>query len=114
MKERIKQIRSDAGLTQKQFAERLRVNRLLISQWETGAANPGKMRLYQIADLFGVNLDWLNTGVGNVYKTEDHALLQEPDAEKNKGELFKRILSVMTDEEIKTLEDEIKNRSRDR
>ena len=68
MKDRIKQIRRDAGMTQKAFAEALGVNRLLISQWETGAAKPGKMRLYQIADRFGVSLDWLQTGEGEMRK----------------------------------------------
>lgn len=68
LKDRIKKIRTDADLTQKEFADRLGVGRKYISGWETDQVEPGKARLFVIAEKFSVNIDWLLTGEGEPYK----------------------------------------------
>lgn len=68
MKDRIKKIRHDAGMTQKAFAEAVGVKPIIVSHWETGASQPGKARLYVIAAKFNVDLDWLQTGEGEMRK----------------------------------------------
>lgn len=71
LQERIKKIRSDAGLTQKEFGEVIGVGRLYVSSVEIGYAQPGKARLFVIADKFNVNLEWLQTGEGEPYLSDN-------------------------------------------
>ena len=92
---RIKKIRTDAKLTQREFAERLGVNRLLISQWETGVTPPGKMRLYQIADEFGVNLKWLTNGEGEQYKVAEVDVVSKTEIELR---FVKKLFTALTPE----------------
>lgn len=70
LQERLKAIRKDAGLSQSELAEKLNVSGYVtISGWETGRTVIGKTRLYQIADMFNVNIDWLLTGEGAMYNS---------------------------------------------
>ncbi|MBQ8684462.1 MAG: helix-turn-helix transcriptional regulator [Clostridia bacterium] len=57
--ERIYQLRTAAGLSQGDLADRLDVSRQSVSKWETGAAIPDLERLMGLCDLFGVTLDAL-------------------------------------------------------
>lgn len=68
LNERIKKIRTDADLTQKEFGEKIGVGRIYVSGWETNQVEPGKARLFVIAEKFSVNIDWLLTGEGEPYK----------------------------------------------
>lgn len=70
LKDRIKKIRTDAGLTQKDFGEKIGVGRIYVSGWETNQSEPGKARLFVIAEKFNVNVDWLLTGEGEPYKNK--------------------------------------------
>ena len=70
LKDRIRKIRTDAGLTQKDFGERIGVGRIYVSGWETNQSEPGKARLFVIAEKFNVNIDWLLTGEGEPYKNK--------------------------------------------
>lgn len=67
--ERIKQIRKEEKLTQQGFAKEIGVGWLSVASWEQGQKQPGKARLYVIADRFAVNLDWLKAGEGEMRKT---------------------------------------------
>lgn len=70
MKDRIKKIRRDAGMTQKDFATAVGVKPIIVSHWETGATSPGKARLYVIAERFKVNPQWLIDGMGDIYRSD--------------------------------------------
>lgn len=52
--ERIKAARINAGLTQRELAERLNVSFVNISQWENGVRNPKIETLQKIAEALGV------------------------------------------------------------
>lgn len=54
--ERIKAARINAGLTQRELAERLNVSFVNISQWENGVRNPKIETLQKIADALNVPL----------------------------------------------------------
>lgn len=70
LQERLKAIRKDAGLSQSELAKKLNVSSYVtISGWETGRTPVGKTRLYQIADMFNVNINWLLTGEGAMYNS---------------------------------------------
>ena len=68
--ERIKTIRKDAKLTQKEFADAIDVQRLAVASWEQGQKSPGKARLYVIAERFKVNPQWLIDGTGDIYRSD--------------------------------------------
>ncbi|MCW5648253.1 MAG: helix-turn-helix transcriptional regulator [Ramlibacter sp.] len=58
---RIKELRSDHGLTQEELAERSGMFRTYMSRVESGAANPTLTMLYQIAGAFGLDVRELLT-----------------------------------------------------
>ncbi len=55
----IQRLRTAAGLTQEQLAERLFVSRELISKWELGQRKPDIRMLRELAALFSVRVDEL-------------------------------------------------------
>lgn len=57
--EKIRKLRTDAGMTQDELAARLLVTRTAVSKWETGKGWPGIDSLKLIADVFGVTVDSL-------------------------------------------------------
>lgn len=57
--EKIRELRTNAGLTQDELAAKLLVTRTAVSKWETGRGWPGVDSLKLIADEFGVSIDSL-------------------------------------------------------
>ena len=57
--ELIRKLRIENHLTQKQLAERIGVTDKAVSKWERGDSLPDVIVLKEIADLFGVTLDYL-------------------------------------------------------
>lgn len=57
--ERIKELMKDAGLKQKQFAEKIGVGQSTISEWLTKTNEPSINSLWLIADYFSVTVDYL-------------------------------------------------------
>ena len=68
MKDRIKQIRKDAGLTQTAFGERLGLTMNMVYLMESGRKNPSNATIREICRQFSVREDWLRTGEGDVYR----------------------------------------------
>ncbi len=60
--EQIKGIRTEQGLTQAQFAEKLNVTRQAVSNWENDKNLPDIEMLIQISDVFQISLDQLIKG----------------------------------------------------
>jgi len=65
--ERIRLVRKDHGLSQAEFAQRLRITRGHVSKLEIGQATPSEQLLALIELNFNLNWDWLETGEGDVY-----------------------------------------------
>ena len=59
LSEKIRALRKRTGLSQEEFAEKLDVSRQAVSKWELGSAVPTADKLVDIADFFGVSLDYL-------------------------------------------------------
>ncbi|MGE5370427.1 MAG: helix-turn-helix domain-containing protein [Solirubrobacterales bacterium] len=59
LRERMKTLRQDLGLTQEQLAAQIGVHRGTVANWETGRANPDPVMMGQIADVFRVSVDYL-------------------------------------------------------
>lgn len=64
MNERIKAIRKKAGLTQSEFADRIKASRDKIASYETGRVIPTDTTLNLISKEFSVSYAWLKTGEG--------------------------------------------------
>ncbi|MBQ9002797.1 MAG: helix-turn-helix transcriptional regulator [Eggerthellaceae bacterium] len=76
--EKIRKLRTDAGMTQDELAARLLVTRTAVSKWETGKGWPGVDSLKLIADEFGVSIDSLvsDEDVQSKRTTEDKQSLR--------------------------------------
>ena len=69
MKNRVRELRSAAGLTQQQLAERVHVSSRTIISLEKGQYNPSLLLAYRIAELFGTTIEDLYCLAEN--KTEE-------------------------------------------
>ena len=59
LKERLRTLRESRGYSQKGLAKRLRCSPSLISSYETGERSPSLQNLGELADCFGVTVDYL-------------------------------------------------------
>lgn len=67
MKDRIKALRKELGLTQEKFADRLGVKRNTIASYEIGRNDPIDAVISLICREFKVNEEWLRTGEGDMF-----------------------------------------------
>lgn len=56
---KIKELRLEYALTQKEFAERLGLDAHNVGDWERGKGEPNSDMLVKIASVFGVSVDYL-------------------------------------------------------
>lgn len=63
--ERLKELRTAAGLSQEKLAERLGVSRQVITKWETDRGTPDMENLMALAHTFALSLDELVSGSGH-------------------------------------------------
>lgn len=90
---RIRQARRRVGMTQSQLAERLKVGRSAVGNWEsTTGISPASARLREVAVVTGVSYEWLATGRGDPAAHE----LERPavDGELVDDPLERRLLSA--------------------
>lgn len=66
MKDRIKQIRKDAGDNQDTFASNINLTKNYVSLLETGARVPSDRTISDICRCYGINEEWLRTGNGEM------------------------------------------------
>ena len=57
--ERIRTARKQAGMTQRELADKLEISYVGVSQWESGRRNPKESTLARIADVLDVPLNYL-------------------------------------------------------
>ena len=67
MKNRIKMLRNDVGLTQQQFAANIGVSQNTFANYEIGRRNPSNSTINNICKTFNVDENWLRTGEGDMY-----------------------------------------------
>lgn len=66
MKERLKQVRRDSGLTQQGFAEELGLSVQTVKFYEGGYREPTNKTINLICATFGISKKWLLTGEGDM------------------------------------------------
>lgn len=67
---RLRAVRKELGLTQKELGERIGVGRTTISEYESGKIVPRQDGLIKLAEVLGVNVDFL-TGTQAIATLED-------------------------------------------
>nr|DAN87094.1 MAG TPA: helix-turn-helix domain protein [Bacteriophage sp.] len=65
---RIKLIRTTLGMTQQEFADKIKVKRNTVATYEMGRSIPSDSAIALICKVFDVNEDWLRTGYGEMFK----------------------------------------------
>lgn len=58
-KNRIKEMRKEVGLSQKELGERLGVGQPTVSAWETGRNHPDNATLYELSKIMGCSIGYL-------------------------------------------------------
>lgn len=59
MNNRIKELRLEYGVSQKELASLIGVSSATISMWESGKRNPKEFYLHRMSDLFKVSIDYI-------------------------------------------------------
>lgn len=85
MNERIKELRKELGLTQQKFANSIGVKQNTVAQYEMGRNPPTGTVVTLICHEFGVNEEWLRTGVG--------PMLREKTRDEDLAEFFGKVLA---------------------
>ncbi len=76
--ERIKELRKILRLSQREFGEKVGKSLTAVQKWEAGDNPPSETTLKTISKVFGVNLDWLKTGEGEMFKEKNsNAVIEE-------------------------------------
>lgn len=78
--DRIKELRSEAGLTQEQLAGKINVSRAAINRWEKGENTPSDKYVLLLAGFFKVSIAYL---MGNV-DVRDMIVVDEEEARQKK------------------------------
>ena len=61
--ERIIQVRKERGITQSGLAKLMDVSRQAVSKWENDQTAPDTLKLIQLSDVLGTDVEYLATGV---------------------------------------------------
>lgn len=110
MNTRIKQIRTEAGLTQSQFAEKIGLSRNYVAMIEIGQRDPSDRTISDICRIFDIQEDWLRHGLEpmRAAKTREEEIAELVGSALSGSSDFKkaviRMICSRTDEELKTLE----------
>lgn len=84
MRERIKCLRKELKLTQQEFADKLKIKRGAIANYELGRNDPIDAVVTLICREFNVNEQWLRTGEGEMFNT----LSRDEEVAKFFGEML--------------------------
>ena len=76
--ERLKIFRESLGLTQEEFAKKLNTTQAVISNYERGARIPTADFLNRLTETFHLNINWLLTGEGPMFREKEVRKEEEP------------------------------------
>ena len=95
MKDRIKLVRKNANLTQKEFAERLGIKQNTVASYEIGRIGVSDNVIFSICRVFRVNEEWLRDGKGPMYKERDGSFTELlSDLDDSDDDFIKSIIKI--------------------
>ncbi len=77
IRDRIKILRTSLRLTQMEFGEKINVADSTVTNWELRGKIP-QSKIVLISRVFGVNQNWLETGVGDMFSTSEPIHVETP------------------------------------
>lgn len=109
MNTRIKNLRTELGLSQEDFAKQLNISRNFIWMIEKGEREPSDRTVLDICRIFHVNEDWLRTGNGEMFQNKSReteiaemtAAMFKADESDKRYQLM-RLLNSISDDELET------------
>ena len=110
MNTRIKQIRTEAGLTQSQFAEKIGLSRNYVAMIEIGQRDPSDRTISDICRIFDIQEDWLRHGLEpmRAAKSREEEIAELVGSVLSGSSDFKkaviRMICSRSDDELKALE----------
>lgn len=96
---KIKELRTSKGYSQKELADILFVNQTAVSQWERGITTPNKNTLFSMCELFNCSTDYI---LGRTDTPNEKTPVSEN--EDGCSEIYKIIESLSPDNRAKLLE----------
>ncbi|WP_242258311.1 helix-turn-helix domain-containing protein [Streptococcus thoraltensis] len=100
-RERLKKLRLEAGLTQKEIAEQFGIKQPTYAQWESGRTKPKGETLEKFASFFNVSTDYL-LGNSEIRNPEENINLDDFEL------LYRNTSKGLSDGEKKQLEIDLK------
>lgn len=96
MNERIKKIRTNAKLTQQEFADKIGIKRNTVALYETGNCGVSDAVIKLICREFSIYEEWLRTGEGEMYNLpEDRTAAIVADLLDRKSPTYDLILHIL-------------------
>lgn len=96
MNNRIKKLRKELNMTQKEFAEKIKVSPNSIARYELGDRKPSNAIINSICRELKINEDWLRTGTGEMYKIpKDETAAIVSDLLKESNPFFDTMLRII-------------------
>lgn len=98
MNNRLKLVRSGAGMTQAQFAEALGTSRTAYAKYENGLVIPSDTFIHLLCDRFHISEKWIRTGEGEMKAESDEEMLGRIAKELNltpiQSKIFHYLMSL--------------------
>lgn len=102
---KLKTLREQNNLTQREFAEKLSVSHGAIGMWETGKRDPDIETLIKMSDFFGVSIDYLIGHTNEPYAVSTPATADEySDEEKRIIAAYRTLSAGMQEYMLETVE----------
>ena len=112
MKDRIAELRKHLGLSQRQFGERIGLQRGAVTNYELGRNKPTETVRQMICREFGVRRNWLETGEGEMFEENNRykqLWMMSEDYLHDENEVFRRnlisVIAELNGEELALLAD---------
>lgn len=90
LKDRLKSIRLEKGLTQKEVAEKLNVSQVMYQKWEKGVRNPKEETIERLAKALEIEPDYLSGYTGDLSEIIEIIKMNNP-TEQDKKEILNLI-----------------------
>lgn len=96
MKNRIKKIRADTGLSMEKFGNRIGITKSSVSLLESGKNSPSEQTIRLICKEFGVNKEWLLDDKGEPYnEPEDEVAEVVSDLLEESNPFYDLIINIV-------------------
>lgn len=112
MNERLKKIRIELDLSQKEFGDKLGITKAAISRLESGSSNFTNERILSICREFNIDYLWFTEGIGEMFADIPETTLDKLSEEFHLDDFDKKLFSEylkLTEEQREVLKNYIKN-----